>query len=300
MTGLGGHKIAYFEEIFLLPVSELSSRVAGLRTGEYDFAEALPPTQFDTLSADPAIELHVMTLNAWPALEFNHAAEWTDNLQFRQAIQAALNMEEILMAVTSGRTEFFRLNPSVFFNEQPWWNEAGAELYNQHDLEKARRLLEEAGYAGEEIVLLTNRDYDYMYRTALTAAQQLEAVGINVDVQVYDWPGQRAVNANPTGWQINTSGYTPRFDPSAYTQSWHSLARRYGYANPEMDRWFELGAAAQEFGDRYEYYSKVQEEFYRDVTTIKIGDFFALEGTRNDITGFRPWLTARFWNVQRQ
>jgi ABC-type transport system substrate-binding protein len=66
-----------------------------------------------------------------------------------------------------------------------------------------------------------------------------------------------------------------------------------------MDHWFEQGAAAQDFTERYEHYTRVQEEFYQDVTTIKVGDFFELEATRSDISGFRPWLTPRFWDVQR-
>ena len=65
-------------------------------------------------------------------------------------------------------------------------HDALASLYNQKDKDKARRLLKEAGYAGQPVRWMVSKEYDYHYKTALVAKQQLEDVGFKIDLQVYD------------------------------------------------------------------------------------------------------------------
>ena len=67
-----------------------------------------------------------------------------------------------------------RLDPGMYFQEQVWHSNVGAELYNQKDLEKAKALMQEADYAGEEIIVVTNTDYEYMYKAAIVLEQQLK------------------------------------------------------------------------------------------------------------------------------
>ncbi|MEX2534613.1 MAG: ABC transporter substrate-binding protein [Trueperaceae bacterium] len=301
-TGLGGAKIANFAEIHLVPVTEPSARVAGIQSGEYDYAEALPTTQFTQLQADPGVETYITRPGVWYVLEFNHSNELTGNLTFRRAIQAALDMESVARAMTAGQEDFYRLQPSLFFNEQAqWWNEAGAEAYNQADVEKARALLEESGYAGEEIVLLTNRDYDSMYKAVLAVANQLETnLGMNVSVNVLDWPGQRAFEKNKEGWHITPTFYSLRFDPSDFESSFHSSAGRKFYNNPVMDAAMERGAAGATLEERQAAYEEAQRIFYDDVTALKLADVFDLEAVRTEYVGFQSWYTPRFWGVEAE
>jgi peptide/nickel transport system substrate-binding protein len=59
--------------------------------------------------------------------------------KLRQAFQAALDMEPIMVAGFGSR-EFYRLDPSLFFPEQPWHSIASFALYNQKNKDKARQL----------------------------------------------------------------------------------------------------------------------------------------------------------------
>jgi peptide/nickel transport system substrate-binding protein len=301
-TGLAGAKIANFDEIFLVPVTEPSARVAGILSGEYDYAEALPTTQYAQLQTNSSVETYITRPGVWYVLEFNHSNELTGNLKFRQAIQTALDMEQVARAMTAGQTDFYRLQPSLFFNEQAlWWNEAGAELYNQADADRARALLAESGYDGEEIILLTNRDYDAMYKAVLTVANQLETrLGMNVTVNVLDWPGQRAFEKNKEGWHITPTFYSLRFDPSDFESSFHSSAGRKFYGNPVMDQALERGAAGATVEERQAAYQEVQRLFYEDVAALKLADVFDLEAVRSDIVGFESWYTPRFWGVDTE
>ena len=69
------------------------------------------------------------------------------------------------------------LNVGFQYPNQPTYTDAGKETYNLHDPALAKHYLAQAGYKGEPVVLLTNKDYTSMYNAALVMAEQLKAVG---------------------------------------------------------------------------------------------------------------------------
>ena len=111
----------------------------------------------------------------------NTGAPPTDNLMFRKAVQAALNMDDIMQAATDGN---YALNVGYQYPNQPDYSDAGKETYNIHDPALAKKYLAQSGYKGEPVVLLTDKDYPPMYNSALVMQQQLKAVGINAQMKV--------------------------------------------------------------------------------------------------------------------
>jgi peptide/nickel transport system substrate-binding protein len=143
----------------------------------------------------------------------NFAKAPTDKTLVRRAIQAALDMEEIMEAATDGAY-------TLEYGFQPPGRsvrcDGGSEYYNVNDKDLARQYLQEAGYNGEELVLLTNRDYNTMYNAALIMSEQLKEIGMNVRLEVQDWPTTIATRDNVddawnyhfTGWGTNQAlGY---------------------------------------------------------------------------------------------
>jgi hypothetical protein len=64
---------------------------------------------------------------------------------------------------------------------------AGAEPFRTPDLAQAKKMLADAGYKGEKVVLLLPSDVTYLNAEGLMAAQTLRSLGMNVDVQTSDW-----------------------------------------------------------------------------------------------------------------
>ena len=71
---------------------------------------------------------------------------------------------------------------------RPIYTDAGKETYNLKDPALAKKYLAQSGYKGEPVVLLTDKDYAPMYNSALVMQQQLQAIGINAQMKVVDWP----------------------------------------------------------------------------------------------------------------
>ncbi|MFX5530063.1 ABC transporter substrate-binding protein, partial [Acinetobacter baumannii] len=59
-----------------------------------------------------------------------------------------------------------------------------------HDLDKARRLLREGGYAGRPVVITTNSQFGLMKDTAILLQAMLQAVGIKAEVETIEFGAQ--------------------------------------------------------------------------------------------------------------
>ncbi len=204
-TGFGGYKQACFDTVTFRIVTEPGARVAGLQTGEVQGVEDVPTKSLPTLKNNKNVTLLPLP-NWWIQIaEPNTANPPTDNLDFRKAVQAALDMNQIMQAATDGN---YRLNVGFQYPNQPDYSDAGKSTYNLHDPALAKQYLKRSGYKGEPVVLLTDKDYTPMYNSALVMQQQLQAIGINVQLKVTDWPTSIAISTNQvTGWNFFFTGW---------------------------------------------------------------------------------------------
>jgi peptide/nickel transport system substrate-binding protein len=224
----------------------------------------------------------------------NHKSPLMSQTKLRQAFQAALDMEPILVAGFGSR-DFYRLDPGVFFPEQPWHSTTSAKLYNQHDKDKARRLLKEAGYAGQPLRWVTTREYEFMYKNALVAKQQLEEVGMTVDMQVVDWATLNNRTEKADLWEVFSTGFVFSADPASHV----ALRCTFNgwWCNAEKERLLGELQGESDLKKRKAIIDRIQTVFYEDVGSVKLGDYFTLDVARRDLRGdFRTAPRLYFWN----
>lgn len=301
-SGFGGRKEALLDQIRFIPVREQSARIAGLETGRYEYVENLPVSARPTLARNSDISLRVARIQWAPAWEINKIEAPTSNMKFRQAVLAALDMKQIMSTVAMHDPRFFRLQPCRFYPEQSAWHTtAGGEMYNQGNKERARRLLQEAGYRGEEIIILSNQNYDWMYRATLAAAPQLEEAGIRVRIEFSDWASQIGKALTLKGWHINQSGWSLSFDPVQLRGGLQSGAPyAYGNRSPKMDELLAQAGLKQPLEQKKRLVEEIMKLIYEEVPYIRFGDFFGLEAVRANVEGYRTWyVVPRFWNVSK-
>jgi len=302
-TGLGGCRIAYFDQIEFIPVREAASRLAGLETGEYDYAEAIPITAYSRLKKNDKVIPHIVRPKWIVNVEINKALWPTSDVRFRQAVLAALDMEEIMKAVTFGDSNFYRLQPSLFPPEQTLWhNLNGEEVYNHQNLNRVHQLLDEVGYNNEPIIYITNRDFPWMYKASIAAAAQLQAAGINVQLEFMDWPSQMQRAISLENWHLHQCGWSLRIDPIMLAASFMSGSPvAYGYDNPEMDKLIEEIELRHSISERQEIVKQIQRLQWKDLPIINYGEYFELEATSSSLQGYSPWyVIPRFWNCWKE
>jgi len=212
-SGMAGTKNAYVDELYIYPVNDKMTRVTGVQTEDYDMALGVPDNVYAQLEEDPNLKCVIQDLGIMPALVFNCKQGATADVNFRQAVMKTLDMNELMLAA-QGHPDFYYLNPCWMPKASGWWNDIGSDIYNNPDLEEAKRLLELTDYAGEELIFLTTKAYDYFYKTALLAADKMRQIGINVALQVLDNATLKQLRRDPNEYSFFSGGFTAKVDPS--------------------------------------------------------------------------------------
>jgi len=300
-SGFGGYKQACFDRVVFRIVTEPGARVAGLRTGELQGVEDLPTKSVADLKNDKSITLLPLK-NWWIHIAYpNDSAPPTDNLAFRKAVMAALNMDEIMDAATDGN---YSLNAGFQYPNQPAYTDAGKETYNPHDAALAKKYLQEAGYRGEPVVLLTNKDYTSMYNAALVMAEQLKAIGVNAELKVVDWPTSIALRRKPdSGWNYFFTGWgtEPSLGPVPTMQVLVPPSPVYspkpGEEDPELAADFAEMLNLPTADGRQAAFAKMQKRTLEQAYVLPFGSLTKVQAVRVNVRGFKPFRIPRMSNV---
>ena len=300
-TGFGGYKQACLDTVTFRIVTEPGARVAGLKTGELQGVEDIPAKSLPDLKKDPKIT--ILPLNNWwiQTANPNTSTAPTDNLLVRKAIQAALDMDEIMDAASDGN---YKLNVGFQYPNQPDYTDAGKETYNIHNADLAKKYLTEAGYKGEPVILMTNKDYPPMYNSALVMQQQLQAVGINAQMKVVDWPTSVQLMLNTTeGWTFHFTGWgmQPALGGLATMQFLVQPNATYkpkgGIDDPEILAAWKAMNDLPVAADRQAAFARMQKLVLEKVYAIPFGSFTKVQGVRSNVGGFVPFRIPRMANV---
>ena len=293
-NGFGGKRTAWLEEILFMPVPDTAVRLAGVESGEYHHGMFVKQDAFDRIRAAKDLEPRIVKPRGWAVAVLNHKQGLMANKKIRQAFQAALDMEPIMLGGFGHKT-FYRLDPGVFFPEQPWHSTASAALYNQKDKARAQRLLREAGYARQPVRWATTKEYEFMYKNAEVAKQQLEDAGFVVDLQVVDWATLNARAQKPELWDVASTGLVFSADPAN-----HIALRCNWWGSWCLEEKEQLLAELGRESDvkkRKALVDRIQTLMYEDVGRVKLGDYFTLDVARRDLRGdFRTAPRLYFWN----
>ena len=297
-SGLAGKREALVDNLHLNFVADGSTRVAGLTTGEYDIGINMPLDSYEQLKSTKNLKNEI-ALASGPVMVFNKKEGIMADPAMRQAFNMALDYEEILLAGFTSK-EFYRLSPGIMFPEQKdWYTEAGKENYNPNNPELAKKMFEEAGYNGETIRILTTRDYEYMYNTAVVVQAQLEEIGLKIQMDVVDWPTLMQLHIEPSAYDVFTSGFSTVTDPTQHL----IFDPSYGGWN-EDEKTAELIAKIRTSAtpaDAFPYWEELQEHTWTtQLPYVRFGDNNVLYTYSDALVGFSQFEGIVLWNVGKK
>ncbi len=293
-SGLAGARIAYVDELLFIPVPDYATRQAGIATGEYQYIQQVKGDQYEAIRSTAGVEPVVVKPFGWVTMVLNTKQGVLTDKRVRQAIQAALDVEPMMLA-GMGHKDFYRLDPGLFFQEQTWHLKAGAALYNQRDKDKARRLLKESGYAGQPLRWIVTTEFEHHYKPSLVGKAQLEEIGLKIDLQVSDWATVVQRRNKPELWDIFTTAIVFQPEPSTLAVvlcDWPGW-----WCQPEKEQLLQALGKEMDPKKRHAIWEKIQALFYEEAPKIRLGDYFRLDARRKDVHGHRPGPYLHFWNV---
>lgn len=296
--GYGGRRVAYLDEVTFMVVSEASSRVSGLQSGQLTIADDIPVPAARRLESDPMLATYDRLPISINLVPMNVQRAPTDNVLVRKAIQQILNTEEIMGIATDG---LFNLNPSFVYPDSEFYpRDLDRLVYNVSDADRAKALLQEAGYQGQEVVLLTSSDIVSLQEAAVVMAEQIKSIGIPVRVQVLDWPGANAMRADPTAYNMFSTAYAiqPMLGPFQYQRLVSGDSNWFFYEeDTEMESaWDEL-LAAPSLEEQRTAWDKIEFRLNDQAYLLKLGDRGIKQVAQARLQNFEPFDAIRMWNV---
>jgi peptide/nickel transport system substrate-binding protein len=293
-NGYVGKREALVDEIRFLPAANPTTRVDGLLSGEYHWADNLTPEGYARIHGQADVVPGTLTAALWVLFIMNNQKGAMSNPLLRKAAQAAINCTDALSAAFGDRS-LWTLEGSIYPKGTAWFD-ADAPGYNQGNRDKAAALLKQAGYNGEPIRILTSTQYDYQFKTAQVIEANLTDAGFKIDLVVTDWATILQRRQKPDQWEAFVTGHGVVPEPSSIT-----------IFNPSYPGWWDtldkhklLDAFTTESDPekRVPLWQKLQAQFYVDVPTVKIGAGFTTFGASKKLSGYYPGIWPAFWNTR--
>ncbi len=295
-SGFCGTRTAYFDAIEFITVPEAATRLAGVKAGDYDYAYSMSSDLYNTLAVDPDLAVRKPSPPGFLVIARNHHDGVMSNDLLYEAMCAALDCDEVMMLAAGplGRAEGSILGP-----ETPWYSQVGTERYNQADPDKARLLMEQAGYKKEPITFLTSATYDYIYNASLAVASQLTAVGFNINLQLYDWATFVSLRDNTDNWDLLFASHGGLVEPSLL--SYLSPTKYWRWDSDEIAQLKNAFYAALDFDERFVIWEQIQRLCYDEGIVIKLGDRFDYHIASAERLGgleeVRAFTRPFYWNL---
>ena len=185
-NGFGGERMVYVDRLKFIPVVEESVATMALLNKEVDFLQYVPFKDVERFRGDyvkRGIVIDEVPGQSWYEVFFGCKTAITKDVKFRQACAHAVDREFVTQAATRG---YAARNPSFVDVQNVYYSPAHKTWYKK-DLKKAKQLLQEAGYKGETVEIVTTKKYAMMYNIGIAVQSELAEAGIKSKLTVVDW-----------------------------------------------------------------------------------------------------------------
>lgn len=204
--GFSGSKEVFVDRVEWLVMNDLQTAQAALINGEIDFMENPPFETFQVLESSGNVSVRSLDdFGRQGVFIFNHSRPPFDNRYARQAVQWLVDQDKFLRAAV-GREDLYRTCLTLWTCGSPYETDVNSDAIAGYDPGKARELMAKAGYNGETVVLLQNVEEPPEGNAMLLLAQELRAIGVDVELVPLDWAGIIDRRGSKEGWNVYITG----------------------------------------------------------------------------------------------
>jgi peptide/nickel transport system substrate-binding protein len=227
--------------------------------------------------------------------------------KIRQALAHAIDRESIIRHLIKdlGTPASGLLSPLN-------WAYEGTVNQWPHDPEKAKRLLDEAGFPDPDgggprprfKLSFKSTNLDLRRRIAEALKEQLQRVGIELEIRTYEW-GTFFSDIKKGNFHLYSLAWVGIQDPDIYHQIFHSTSvppngdNRGHYSNSQIDRLLEKGRTAMDATERKRIYGEVQRILADDLPYIPLWWWKNVIVKTSSLQGFVPYPDGDFTALKK-
>ncbi len=276
------------KEVEIRFVPEVSTRIMLLKKGEADVIIGLPYTHIPELLGAEGVEVRVAGLSFDLVFFVMSCRPPLDDIRVRQALCYAFPYDEVVKYVYHGYA--IRASgpiPKGMFGYYEYYK-------YEHDLTKAKELLEEAGVEHLEVELCYGIGDEERKQIAIMWQAELAKIGVTLKLREIAWPEMyKYIRENMT--DMIATGWGPDYaDPDDYADPMGSsnlLRAIWGcyYSDPELDRLIQEAKVEVDPAKRAELYKQIQ------IKAVE-GAYFVWIAQTYDVFVARTWVKGYVYN----
>lgn len=244
--------------IIFREITEDSSRLAALETGEIDIAYGMAAITAQTIEANEKLDLISNPTTATEYITLNVTKAPFNNKDFRLAMNYAIDKQSIVDSIFLGKAKVAKsiVNPNVF----GYYDGLKGFEYNP---EKAKELIEKSGIKDKNFAIYVN-DNPVRLQAAQIIQANLKEIGIDMTIETLEWGTYLQKTAEGDfvaflgGWISGTSDADIVLYPLLDSKSIGGAGNRARYNNPAFDYEVEQARVVLDPEARKEHYKNAQ------------------------------------------
>lgn len=286
-----GNQLPYLSKVKFRFIKDLSQQLLEFKNGNLDEAYRIPTELFKAVVNDDKTlteEYSKFRLQRTASLTIQYYGFLTsgkifNNVLLRQAFNYAIDRDKIIRFVLNGQAAgpaIYGVVPPVM----PNYNAKNIKGYS-YDIDKARQLMEQAGYPGgkglPEIMLYINEGGGRNTQVAEAIQNMLKEIGVTVKLQQLQW-AQHLDNVDAGRadfWRLGWIADYP--DPETFLNLFYgknvpdnpkdkSPINSFRYKNPKFDELFEKALTVTDIGERNKIYEQAEQIAIADAPVLFI------------------------------
>ncbi len=274
---------AYLDKVTFKIYANSDAAFLELMAGNVHIFPYLTDEQATQLAQKYSIE--VGTMNLVQALFLNNGVAPFNDVRVRQAFSHAINRQEILDMLSGGRGTI--INSGMTPGLASYYNSDVAGY--EYDVEKAKQLLSDAGYAdGLEVTITVPSNYQYHMDTAQVIVEQLKKAGVTAKIEPVEWATWLSDVYKGREYQATVVGLDFNLAPSDVVKRYQSAANNnfVNYASEAFDAAFAKGLAAIDEQEKIAAYKEQQKLLAEDAASVYIQDPALLTAVSKNLGGY--------------
>jgi len=279
--------VAPIENIEIRPIPEETSRVIGLETGEIHISTDIETIARETIIEHKEINLEEMSSLGVAYMGLNAGSGPTSDKRVRQAIAYAIDKDAIINSVLMGSVE----NANTLLGPGVVGHSTGTKEIG-YDVEKAKALIDEAGYADGLNLRLVTSNNELRRQMSEIIQAQLKEIGVELSIEILEWSTFLSITGNGEadlfmlGWSNSSGDADYGMTPILHGSMVGSGGNRSYFENSVFDELLELGSGELDYDTRMDYYAQAQDVMNEEVPIYPLYFMLANAGIRKEVEGF--------------
>jgi peptide/nickel transport system substrate-binding protein len=291
--------VPHVDQLIVRVIPDEANIVAALRTGQIHHAFIEDNKNYNLLKEEKTLTGYRSSRLGYDYLNMSANRGPLGDVRVRQAISWAIDRAQVMRVATAG---FGRLTAPATAPMKQWQlPEEQWMKYYKPDVEKAKKLMAEAGHAsGFTVKCMVIPTFPTMVSGAPVIAQQLKRIGITMEIENVEYAiWIKRWIAHDFDMTMNTTpGYA---DPDvAFFRSLHSTKGQNwnSWSMPDLDAMLDEGRRTMDPKKRKEIYDKVQIAILENVPHLWLYSADLIDFTQAGVKGFRQHPTALLYGLE--